>query len=116
MTDAPERITAWVNADGTTQFEGGQLFPKGVEVEYIRVDLAAPQWQPIETAPKDGTNILLLIDEWAIEGYWRLSKWPSGSPRWDVIGLPSHGCGCCSEPDPEPTHWMPLPDAPEESQ
>jgi hypothetical protein len=27
-------------------------------------------WKPIETAPKDQTHILLLIEDWAIEGYW----------------------------------------------
>lgn len=37
---APERITAWVNTDGLTQFEGGTLFPKGVEIEYLREDHA----------------------------------------------------------------------------
>jgi len=39
MTDAPKTITAWVNADGSTQFAGDKLFPKGVEVEYVREDL-----------------------------------------------------------------------------
>lgn len=40
MTNAPERITAWVDRAGVPCFEGGRLFPKGVEVEYIRADLA----------------------------------------------------------------------------
>lgn len=47
MTDAPERITAWVNADGSTQFEGGTLFPAGVGVQYIRADLAKPKVKPL---------------------------------------------------------------------
>jgi hypothetical protein len=40
MNEAPKRIEAWVNADGSTDFEGGKLFPKGVTVEYVREDLA----------------------------------------------------------------------------
>ncbi|WP_191284976.1 hypothetical protein [Aliiroseovarius zhejiangensis] len=41
MTDnkAPERITAWINKDGSTQFAGDKLFPSNVEVEYVRADL-----------------------------------------------------------------------------
>lgn len=38
MSEAPERITAWLSKDGSTRFEGGRLFPAGVEVEYIRAD------------------------------------------------------------------------------
>lgn len=84
----------------------------------------APQWQPIETAPKDGTVIDLWCDQRRITFcYW---------------GLPSHSCGeagryCDSdwhdleegwvdgmnEPFSEyrgkPTHWMPLPAAPDAS-
>lgn len=40
MKQAPKTITAWANSDGSTQFEGGTLFPKGVEVEYVRKDAA----------------------------------------------------------------------------
>lgn len=38
MSKAPERITAWLSKDGSTRFEGGKLFPAGVEVEYVRAD------------------------------------------------------------------------------
>ena len=66
-------------------------------------------WQPIETAPKDGTKLLLVWREksprslpFVIEGQWHVARdgdefWWSPSPmRWAV----------------EPTHWMPLPDLP----
>lgn len=79
------------------------------------------RWQPIETAPKDGTVIDLWADQRRVTScYW---------------GLPAHCCGemgsyCDSEwhdlkdgwvddmNEPlgeyrgNPTHWMPLPDAP----
>jgi hypothetical protein len=61
------------------------------------------EWQPIETAPKDGTLILgvkfdtdgqpwLAAFEWIIAGIWDAYQW---------------------EVDWEPTHWMPLPAPPQ---
>lgn len=60
-------------------------------------------WKPIADAPRD-VSILLLIGSYAIEGYW-----DDDEDKWEVIDLPSHGCGCCSSENPEPTHWAPLP-------
>lgn len=65
------------------------------------------KWLPIETAPKDGTSILLLIDDTAIEGSWYTPQY--GKPGWHPEALSSHGCGCCSTPDGPATHWSPLP-------
>ncbi len=63
-------------------------------------------WEPIETAPKDGTHILLYIEGIVIEGFYNNGGWQGGS-------LSEHGCGCCGSPNDDPTHWMPLPDKPE---
>ncbi|MGL5737153.1 MAG: hypothetical protein ACRCYS_20015, partial [Beijerinckiaceae bacterium] len=59
MTQAPERI--WINTDGNSQtyLHGPN---RNHVTEYIRADLV-PQWQPIETAPKDG-----VIDIWLSDG------------------------------------------------
>lgn len=55
------------------------------------------EWQPIETAPKDGSNVFLYctdrIDHFAI-GYY--------DEAWFAVG----------HFRPEPTHWMPLPKPP----
>lgn len=64
-------------------------------------------WQTIETAPMDGTPILGFADgdmttvAWfggtdGVDGYWSLvvSGWNASNSEWN------------------PTHWMPLPDAP----
>ena len=57
------------------------------------------EWQPIETAPKDGTDILFFGSR---NGVWfgRYNPAPKG---W-CLGLPTDG--------ESPTHWMPLPDPP----
>ena len=67
------------------------------------------QWQPIESAPKDGTWILVWWPYWAktrpIVAKWFPPNSQSEDAGWDSIeSLSSH-----HEP---PTHWMPLPPAP----
>jgi len=54
-------------------------------------------WQPIETAPKDGSFILLATPKGRIaDGFW--------SPVYGVWSWPYVMV--------EPTHWMPLPERP----
>lgn len=65
--------------------------------------------QPIETAPKDGTSILIYIEDSWFEAAWD-TEHPKHPNKWVTPWLPSHGCGCCAEPDPEPTYWAPLPE------
>lgn len=57
-------------------------------------------WQPIETAPKDGTLVLVADDdgpEWSMPAQWCRSLWVN-TARGIV---------------PDPTHWMPIPSPPE---
>jgi hypothetical protein len=72
------------------------------------------EWQPIETAPRDGTPILLchwedeycLVGEWWVHGWWSTGPFryaPNQIEIRDPIFL-----------DFEPTHWMPLPPPPME--
>lgn len=76
--------------------------------------MANTEWKPIESAPKDGTRILLYATlrgsslggcdrgknygEWIVLGAWEVEygMW------WDGSQCTVH-----------PTHWMPLPAAPE---
>ena len=65
-----------------------------------------PGWQLIESAPTK-EEILLLSDEGIYQGKW------SDKDSFEPLTLDWHGCGCCGEGRPKPTHWMPLPKAPE---
>jgi hypothetical protein len=71
-------------------------------------------WRPIETAPKDGTDILLYVQEEITSGSWSERKSFDGRDIscWVYAELDEHGCGCCSDKGEPPTHWMPLPDPP----
>ena len=75
------------------------------------------QWQPIETAPKDGTQILLCrafdADGNRIEPlgiFAQCAQWWGIEEGWVVY------CSMVREPllHFEPTHWMPLPQPPTE--
>lgn len=72
------------------------------------------EWQPIETAPKDGTNILLYAEGRIIEGWYYLIE-GRNSGYWKVATLSPHGCGCCADDLENPTHWKPLPKPPEQN-
>lgn len=67
-------------------------------------------WQPIETAPKDGTHIIALMYGEVIEAWWE-DNYRGGD--WECVVMPSHGCGCCGDRNADPTHWMPIPSKPE---
>ena len=68
-------------------------------------------WKPIETAPKDGTTILLFIrDYWgyevslAVTGFWGMS---SDKTRYEWLSNCVDGY-----PILDPTSWHPLPELP----
>jgi hypothetical protein len=63
-------------------------------------------WQPIDTAPKDGTRILLWTEDRVVIGRWYDNA---------LFGLGwRHDDGNFTEPDGM-THWMPVPGKPAES-
>ena len=58
------------------------------------------EWQPISTAPKDGTSVLLFTVDGVMEGYFCHGSWQNY-----VRGGPAEYF---------PTHWQPLPTPPKE--
>jgi len=84
--------------------EGKDIIIRQLESEIATTRaLMVPQWQPIETAPKDALEV------WAFNGeqarmVW---DWDCGSWLWSDALLND------ADPMPEqPTHWMPLPASP----
>ena len=67
---------------------------------------------PIETAPKDGREILLLIDNKWVIGDWYTNPYDVNNQYWSASMAPYHGCGCCADdvPQNKVTHWLPLPE------
>jgi Protein of unknown function (DUF551) len=73
-------------------------------------------WQPIDTAPKDGSRVLLWVPDEAGSSYttqigtWTFYSATSDDFLWVYDG---HSDGlrryCMAHP---PTHWMPLPEPP----
>ena len=76
------------------------------------------EWQPIETAPKDGTDILVYMPDVNLHGtpafyQWCIvvAYWERHFDKWST----SHVSGCDWDEDlvsNYATHWMPLPKPP----
>ncbi len=68
----------------------------------------APPWQPIATAPKDGTPVFVhQRDRWHVPmvAFYVPNGRSQVSGRWMLVGV-----GRCAD---ELTHWMPIPPLPE---
>ena len=80
-------------------------------IETIRAALTDSQWQPIETAPRDGTSVLAYQ---VTDNYQSEMKWIEGEGY--ALWIYSDDVLSEIEPNPmQPTHWKPL-DKPEGEQ
>lgn len=72
------------------------------------------RWQPIDTAPKDGTEVLLAGGVTGIDiGSWcACGAYHSKSKLRPAYFEQAWGSRGSHMLHPQPTHWMPLPDAP----
>jgi hypothetical protein len=69
-----------------------------------------PQWQPISSAPKDGTQILIFEPAENIGGAVRHAG-TVRIARWRSDTIPAGWSGS----ERSPTHWLPLPPHPNPS-
>lgn len=98
--------TAWLSYRGAIGFDGRYLLTMADLEAAFRAGAAVSQWQPIETAPKDGDILVcwrvgtdMLVVEWEESGYGGVS------PGWSTLD------GLCYHPEAF-GHWMPLPSPP----
>lgn len=76
-------------------------------------------WRPIETAPKDGTHVILWVPffmpqtvrEKLGRGYGAVLA--GGWNSWEKVWALEIGGSCVGPKYMVPTHWMPLPDPPQ---
>lgn len=115
MSDAPEfiyarPIGATVDWTGSTSGPWALDDPHNTATKYTRADLS-PQWMDIETAPKDGTVVLVLMP--SILGHGKFSDgvkkgyWMVDLDEWQVEGVGGNV-------SPQPTSWTPIPKPPTE--
>jgi hypothetical protein len=96
ITPEDLRRAAGVRSDG----DAWLMAQAAAEIERLETLLRCVNvWQPIKTAPKDGTTIFLkdriYFDPWHYEAIWNGIQW-------------YHGFGT-AWPQAKPTHWMPIP-------
>lgn len=72
-------------------FVDDKTMPEAQTALFGHLEKVIPQWQPIETAPMDGSDVLILTDT----GFIHQASWWIEEDRSDTI-----------------THWMPLPSLP----
>jgi hypothetical protein len=75
----------------------GEMGTRASVVRRLIDEARAGRWQPIETAPKDGTRLFLWSPDLGYHaGHWENAQWKT------LTGFNAGG----------PTHWMPLPERP----
>ncbi len=103
-----------------------------IEIRRLRAELAASrerearmQWQPIETAPKDGRKVILFYRNSHNRPRTLMARWltdeQAAETDADGVGLEGGWYECIDNwndytevaiHEGEPTHWMPLPPPP----
>lgn len=75
------------------------------------------KWQSIETAPKDRTPILAWNGKFVSEALWEPDADDDGHVGWCYSTFYNYECygnyNNSYDKDRQPTHWMPLPSAPD---
>ena len=72
------------------------------------------EWQPIETAPKDGTHILVYFgpNTGIYQVFWSEEPFGKGIGAWCVTDCKYEDRPLRGYRDSDVTHWMPIPAAP----
>ena len=96
-TDQPTKVTGapeiWLSPEDAERKLPAWVGSRPGDVRYLRADLV--EWQPIATAPRDGT----VVDLWANGGHRSASqRWSRGGNWWYPSGFN----------DGTVSHWRPI--------
>ena len=82
-------------------------------VGLLEVLLADQEWRPIETAPKDGTKVLVYDESYGLpqKAWFGKDHFDEEHEGWLFGDGDDYSCGLYFTPI-NPTHWMPLPKPP----
>jgi|SRR6185369_872990 len=118
----PDNSQDWAGISGAVAFhlierhadnwsEAGDMMEAFAASRAPKAAGGVPQWQPIETAPKDGEEVFL----WLPSPYERIEKvrWFDLWENWQIGEFPDDSDEYCGIGSALPTHWMPLPAAPQ---
>lgn len=123
MTETPKEIWAWhfTPSKQNDVIKGGwDDAPDRKCTHYTRTD-TIPTWQPIATAKRDKTHVLLLLLDGSVcDGWFCRGEWSESTPiapaeysgdSWvccdDRFSIEVEDCGEDGYNDGEVTHWMP---------
>jgi len=76
-------------------------------------DLEKEDWQTIESAPKDGTEVLLNYHGGQVSGHWHDNGEAGESAEWGWVTLDDDGPLLDEVNTAFPTHWKPLSEGPQ---
>jgi hypothetical protein len=96
---------ACVTCDGSGEVEDSPLRRARRRIKELEAELepaTPPAWRPIETAPRDGTEIFA----WCPDVGIRVLIWFGGT--WALSGTEDEGRGASCFDGYKPTHWLPL--------
>lgn len=114
MNDLRERVArAIAYAAGDDYYEDNPYWHKLADAAIAEGVGAVPAWQPIKTAPRDGSEVLLGDDVDTCAGFWSVipnrRSWASPDGNW--FAEMDRGSEANAKPL-RPTHWMSLPTPP----
>jgi len=122
LPDLDKHLDAVLRASGSAlkhyAMESNKAAMRAAVLNIYRLGLEAgtPKWLPIESAPKDGTAILVCLSD-SDSGYVVFWVDPAKGIRDYVgskIGWHIAYCGDFLGPCDAPTHWQPLPKGPKD--
>ncbi|RUM98983.1 DUF551 domain-containing protein [Pseudaminobacter arsenicus] len=107
--DFGQRPRGYINPDGPEAAD--TITAQAAENERLKALLDKAVWQPMDTAPKDGTPVLLWAPDY--REFASVGTWCDRVAAWDAdAGMMEEGPALFDDACDGPTHWMPLPAAP----